>query len=91
MRYDLACDYLEEDLASGYVRVLEEMLAAGWAEPALAEQVSGLLRSWFGLLTRVMREAGSSVPTRTALRRVGVLIRLAEGESASPRESTTKA
>src|SRR5688572_28543153 len=34
-RYDQACDLLEEDLASGYVRVLQEMVAAGWSDPEL--------------------------------------------------------
>ena len=28
-----ACDYLEDDLDSGYVRVLQEMIAAGWSNP----------------------------------------------------------
>ena len=30
-RYERACDYLEDDLESGYVRVLHEMIAAGWS------------------------------------------------------------
>src|SRR5271154_3218266 len=28
-RYEQACDFLEDDLESGYVRVLQEMIAAG--------------------------------------------------------------
>jgi AcrR family transcriptional regulator len=56
-RYDRACDYLEDDLASGYVRVLQEMIAAGWSDRAVAEQVVALLRAWFDLLHRVLTEA----------------------------------
>src|SRR6188508_2131572 len=29
-RYEQACAFLEEDLESGYVRMLQEMIAAGW-------------------------------------------------------------
>jgi AcrR family transcriptional regulator len=56
-RYEQACDLLEEDLASGYVRVLQEMIAAGWSDAALAQQVLGMLRSWIEVLTDVAREA----------------------------------
>ena len=56
-RYEQACDLLEEDLASGYVRVLQEMIAAGWSEPAVATQVLALMRSWFDVLREVAVEA----------------------------------
>lgn len=56
-RYEQACDYLEDDLDSGYVRVLQEMIAAGWSEPALGEVVRGLLLGWSALLTDVFTEA----------------------------------
>jgi AcrR family transcriptional regulator len=56
-RYDQACDFLDDDLASGYVRVLHEMIAAGWSDPAVAAKVIALLKAWFDLLTRVLREA----------------------------------
>ena len=39
-RYEQACDFLEDDIDSGYVRVLQEMIAAGWSTPALAEKVA---------------------------------------------------
>ena len=35
-RYEQACDFLEDDLESGYVRVLQEMIAAGWSNPEIA-------------------------------------------------------
>ena len=60
VRYDQACDFLDDDLASGYVRVLHEMVAAGWSDPAVAEKVIALLKTWFELLTRVMHEAEKS-------------------------------
>lgn len=56
-RYDQACDFLDDDFASGYVRLLQEMIAAGWSDRAVAEKVTALLRSWFDLLERVLHEA----------------------------------
>ena len=38
-RWERACDYLDEDLASGYVRILQEMMAAGWSNPEIAAAV----------------------------------------------------
>src|ERR1700750_1850924 len=31
-QWDRACDYLDEDIASGYVRVLQELIAARWGD-----------------------------------------------------------
>jgi AcrR family transcriptional regulator len=114
-RYEQACDFLEDDLDSGFVRVLQEMIAEGWANEAIGDAVRALLGSWYDLLTEVATEAeerlgplgpftarevatligntfmGSEalillgfdrdhLPIRTALRRIGVLIRnLEEG------------
>ncbi len=58
-RYEQACDFLEDDLESGYVRVLQEMIAAGWSEPAVGAAVRELLFGWYQLLTEVMRRAES--------------------------------
>ena len=56
-QWDLACTYLDEDLASGYVRVLQELWAAGYSNPQIAKVVrDGILR-WQELLTRVARDA----------------------------------
>jgi AcrR family transcriptional regulator len=109
-RYEQACDFLEDDLESGYVRILHEMIAAGWSTAEVGEVVRALLRGWYELLTRVAEEAehrfgslgpftaaeaaclignafiGSEallllgfergeLPVRSALRRVGALIR----------------
>ncbi|NUT35560.1 MAG: TetR/AcrR family transcriptional regulator [Hamadaea sp.] len=56
-RYEQACDFLDDDLASGYVRVLQEMVAAGWSDDAVARQVLALLNSWMEILEEVAREA----------------------------------
>jgi AcrR family transcriptional regulator len=114
-RWMKACDYLEEDLASGYVRVLQEMIAAGWADPQIAAEVRRNLRGWYQLLTEVAAEAAErlgglgplepaeaaalaghvflgaealillgvgeeEMPSRSALRKVGELLRVLEGE-----------
>lgn len=56
-RYEQACDYLEDDLDSGYVRVLQEMIAAGWSNPEIRDAVRTLLDGWHELLTSVASEA----------------------------------
>jgi AcrR family transcriptional regulator len=118
-RYEQACDFLEDDLDSGYVRVLQEMIAAGWSNAELGAAVRELLGGWVALLAEVAREAerrhgplgpfsaeevatlvasaffGSEsllllgfdrevLPIRSALRRVGVLIRQLEELQAPP-------
>jgi AcrR family transcriptional regulator len=109
-RYEQACDFLEDDLDSGYVRVLQEMIAAGWSNQEVGDAVRELLGGWYHLLVEVARDAerqygplgpftpdevatlvfnafvGSEavlllgfdrqlMPVRSALRRIGVLIR----------------
>jgi AcrR family transcriptional regulator len=116
-RYERACDYLEDDLDSGYVRVLQEMIAVGWSNRGVCEAVRELLNGWFHLLADVVREAeprygslgpftaeelgvlvacaflGSEellllgfdrqlLPIRSALRRVGVVLRQLEEQPA---------
>ena len=48
-----ACDFFDDDLESGYVRVLMEMTAAGWSNPEIAEAVSAQVQGWFDLLAEV--------------------------------------
>jgi AcrR family transcriptional regulator len=118
-RYEQACDFLEEDLDSGYVRVLQEMIAAGWSNADIGDAVRELLGGWFALLAEVARQAerrhgplgpftaeevatlvGSAfvgaeallllgfdrelLPIRSALRRIGVVIRQLEEGPARP-------
>lgn len=50
-----ACDYLDEDLESGYVRILHEMLAAGLSSALVGERVHSMIQGW----TRVLTEAAN--------------------------------
>lgn len=112
-QWDRACDYLDEDIESGYVRVLHEMVAAGWSDAEVAAAVRDYLGGWYRLLAEVAeREAGrlgglgvftaaevaalmglpfmgaeaaillgfpdDVLPARSALRKVGRLIRILE-------------
>ena len=118
-KYERACDFLEDDLESGYVRLLQEMIAAGWSNEELGDAVRELVGGWFALLTEVAREAeqrygplapftaeevGTLVgaafigaeallllgfdrdvlPVRSALRRLGVMIRKLEEDQTKP-------
>jgi AcrR family transcriptional regulator len=56
-QWEQACDFFDDDLESGYVRVLMEMTAAGWSNPEIARAVVAELRGWFDLLTDVARRA----------------------------------
>jgi AcrR family transcriptional regulator len=56
-RWDRACDYLDEDIASGYVRVLQELIAAAWSDPEVAKVVRTGLMGWFELIADVARQA----------------------------------
>jgi AcrR family transcriptional regulator len=56
-KWDLACDYLDDDFASGYVRVLQELLAAGWANPEIGRVVRAGLMGWSRLLSDLVRTA----------------------------------
>ncbi len=112
-RWDLACDYLDDDLESGYVRVLQEMMAAGWSSPDVRAAVGDVLGEWFQVLANVVDAAGAAgtdlgpfdsrelvalvaaaflgaesmvllgldgdrLPLRSALRRVGDILRITE-------------
>ena len=56
-QWDRACDYLDEDIASGYVRVLQELIAASWVEPEVAKTVRAGLMGWVELIVDVARKA----------------------------------
>jgi AcrR family transcriptional regulator len=56
-RYEQACDFLEDDLESGFVRVLQEMIAAGWSTPEIATEARAMLTGWYEILTGVAEEA----------------------------------
>jgi len=75
-RWDRACDYLDEDIASGYVRVLQELIAASWADKAVAKIVRAGLMGWVTLLTDLARQAENQLGTLGPFspEEVGVLI-----------------
>ena len=56
-QWDLACQYLDEDIASGYVRVVQELIAASWSDPAVAKVVRAGANGWIDLLVEVARRA----------------------------------
>jgi AcrR family transcriptional regulator len=56
-QWDRACDYLDDDIASGYVHVLQELIAASWVDPAVAEVTRAGLIGWFELILGVARKA----------------------------------
>ncbi len=56
-QWDKACDFLDEDIDSGYVRILQELIAAGWANPKIKLAVSNGLDAWQMLLTQAAERA----------------------------------
>ncbi|HUP54651.1 MAG TPA: TetR/AcrR family transcriptional regulator [Methylomirabilota bacterium] len=61
VRWQRACDFLEADLKSGYVRILQELIAAGWSDPELAASVRDQLAGWFSLLTAVAQRTSDQI------------------------------
>lgn len=60
-QWEQACDYLEDDLESGYVRILQEMTAAGWSDEDIAAAVRSYLKGWFDLLAAAAAAAAAKV------------------------------
>src|SRR6185295_4247630 len=56
-QWDRACDYLDEDIASGYVRVMQELTAASWSNPAVAQVVRTAIMGWVDLIVGAARKA----------------------------------
>jgi AcrR family transcriptional regulator len=56
-QWDQACDYLDVDIASGYVRVVQEMIAASYVDTAVAKVVREGLLAWGRLIADVARLA----------------------------------
>lgn len=55
-KWFLACDYLEEDLESGYVQVLQELIAAGWSNEKIGATVRAGLDHWHRLIADLASE-----------------------------------
>ena len=56
-QWDRACDYLDDDIASGYVRVLQELIAASWVDAGVAKVVRAAIMGWVDLIAGVARKA----------------------------------
>ncbi|WP_065755583.1 TetR/AcrR family transcriptional regulator [Bradyrhizobium paxllaeri] len=119
-QWDRACDYLDEDIASGYVRVLQELIAVSWHDAEVAKVIRAGIMGWVDLIVGLARKTEQAIgplgpfsaeevgaiaaasfiggeslfllglekkgsPIRASLRRVGDLIRIAEGSSSDKR------
>jgi AcrR family transcriptional regulator len=56
-QWDQACAYLDDDIASGYVRVLQELIAASWTDAEVAKVVRAGILGWIELITGLTRKA----------------------------------
>jgi AcrR family transcriptional regulator len=56
-QWDRACDYLDEDIASGYVRVLQELTAASWSDAEVAKVIRAGILGLVGLIADLARKA----------------------------------
>ncbi len=56
-RWNLACEYFDVDISSGYVRVLQEMTAAGWSSETVGKEMRQIMEGWGQLLLSVARDA----------------------------------
>jgi AcrR family transcriptional regulator len=67
-KWRTACDFLDEDVRSGYVRVLWELWAAGLADESLAAGWRSAMGGWRSLLEAVFaewaQERGIDLPLR---------------------------
>ena len=61
-QWDRACDYLDDDIASGYVRVLQELIAASWHDADVAKVIRTDLMKWVELIVGVARAAERKAP-----------------------------
>ena len=60
-RWERACDYLDEDIASGYVRTLQELIAASWSDPEISKAVQKAQLGWHTFLTEVAGRVGDEI------------------------------
>jgi AcrR family transcriptional regulator len=60
-QWDRACDYLEDDIASGYVRVLQELIAASWHDAEVANVIRAGIMGWVALIVEAARKAEEKI------------------------------
>ncbi len=56
-RWQRACEHLDDDLASGYVRTLMELWALGWSDPEIGDVVRTGVERWQDLIRDVASDA----------------------------------
>jgi AcrR family transcriptional regulator len=56
-QWDRACEYPDDDTGSGYARVLQELIAASWADPEVAKVIRAGLMGWVDLIVGAARRA----------------------------------
>jgi AcrR family transcriptional regulator len=67
-KWRIACDLLDEDIRSGYVRVLWELWAAGLADEELAAGWRSAMSGWRGLLASVFEAWADELELELPLR-----------------------
>ena len=67
-KWRIACDLLDEDVGSGYVRLLWELWSAGLADPELAEGWRAATAGWRDLLAEVFAAWAESIDVELPLR-----------------------
>ncbi len=72
-RWDLACDAFDDDIESGYVRVLQEMIAAGWSSGQVRVEVREMLDGWNAVLTDLFTDTGIPAIDAAAERHLAAL------------------
>lgn len=55
-KWSKACDFFDEDIESGYVRVLQELTAMGWSNPAIGDPMRDGIMAWVRLLKEQAQE-----------------------------------
>lgn len=55
-KWDVACDYLDADIESGYVRVLQELIAVGYANKDVQSSLRGGFTLWRDLHIKLAKE-----------------------------------
>lgn len=56
-KWDRACDYLETDLGSGYVRRLHELFGQAYADPVVAAALRDMTMGWLQAIADLVRRS----------------------------------
>lgn len=56
-KWDRACDYLESDLGSGYVRRLHELFGQAYADPVVATELRKMVGGWLTAIADLVRRS----------------------------------